>query len=66
MNTLNKVLKLCKMSGCELNEDKDGTFTLYSSSISKNIIVSRSDLNEVLHCLRQYLNNPLKYFAELI
>lgn len=64
MNTLNKILTLCKISGCELSEDKNSYFTLYSQSIARNVIVAKTDLNEVLHCLRQYLKDPITYFKD--
>ena len=54
MNTLNKILNLLKMSGCELHESIDGYFTVYSPY--KKVIVSNTDLNEALHYLRLYLN----------
>ena len=53
MNTLNKILKLCKMSGCELSEDIYGRFTVYTPY--RKVIVAYTDLNEALHCLRFYL-----------
>mgnify|MGYP004649346867 CR=1 FL=1 len=64
MKTLNKILILCKMSRCELYDGLDEGFSVYTSR--RKLIIGGTDLNEALHCLRQYLNDPLKYFAKLI
>ena len=60
MNSLNKILKLCKMSGTSLHENLDGTFSLYTPTYKT--IIGKTDLNEALHSLRQYLKNPRIYF----
>ena len=60
MNTLNKILKLCKMSGCKLHSNNNNQFTIYTPYYK--LIISNTDTNEALHYLRQYLNNPLTYF----
>lgn len=64
MNNLNKILKLCKMSGTSLHKDLDGTFSLYTPTYK--LIIGKTDLNEVLHSLRQYLKNPLIYFKDRV
>lgn len=53
MNTLNKILTLCKMANCDLSKDAYGRFTIYTPW--KKVIVSNTDLNEALHFLRLYL-----------
>ena len=60
MKLLNKILTLCKMTHCVLCEDAYGRFTVYTPW--KKVIVSYTDLNEALHCLRLYLKN--KQIAE--
>lgn len=55
MNTLNKILILCRMSGCELSEGAHNRFTVYTPY--RKVIISNTDLNEALHCLRLYLRN---------
>lgn len=64
MNSLNKILKLCKISGTSLHEDLDGSFSLYTSTYK--LIIGKTDLNEALHSLRQYLKNPLIYFKDRV
>ena len=64
MNNLNKILKLCKMSGTLLYEDLDGSFSLYTSTYK--LIIGKTDLNEALHSLRQYLKNPQVYFKNRV
>lgn len=64
MNSLNKILKLCKMSGTFLHEDLDGTFSLYTPTYK--LIIGKTDLNEALYSLRQYLKNPQVYFKNRV
>ena len=53
MNTLNKVLMLCKVTNCSLHEDEYGRFTIYTWY--DKVVVANTNLSEALHYIRLYL-----------
>ena len=58
---LDKILLLCKTNHCELHEQLDGTFYV-QNHLLKNVTRSTKILSEILHDLRQYLQDkyPIK------